>query len=175
MFNFSRIKRQDNFLSDNDFLYIKQECLKLEYVKGEVDRPGTLPTGLVSELYPSHSISVLIDQQLRKKKLISKLKLNRIYVNLFLDGEIPNFHTDSSRKGDLTAIYYLNEPNDTGSNLGCTEFKVRDHILGIPPVENRVVVFDSTIEHRATSFSGSNRYAIALKYVKSKIIDQVHL
>ena len=139
----------------------------LEYVRGEIDRPGTAPTGLVCELNPGHLMTILIDLQLRKTKLIpSKLNLSRVYVNLFLDGEIPNFHTDSKCKGDLTAILYLNEPNDTNAQLGCTEFKVKDYIVGIPPVENRIVVFDSTIEHRATSFIGSDRYAIALKYVR---------
>jgi len=46
---------------------------------------------------------------------------------------------------------------------GETQF-YQEEIKGIRPVAGRIVIFDSNILHKATSFRNQIRYTVALKY-----------
>jgi hypothetical protein len=47
---------------------------------------------------------------------------------------------------------------------GETQFYIDENIYGITPVPNRMVIFDASILHRATSFRSSHRFTVAIKY-----------
>tara|TARA_R100001443_G_scaffold62462_2_gene72396 strand:+ start:313 stop:816 length:504 start_codon:yes stop_codon:yes gene_type:complete len=69
-----------------------------------------------------------------------------------------NFHIDNNYNCK-TAILYLN------TNDGGTEFKFKDKIKFIQSEENKIIVFNSNIEHRAvTSKNCDFRYLINFNY-----------
>jgi hypothetical protein len=47
---------------------------------------------------------------------------------------------------------------------GETQFIVDNEIYGVTPVPNRMVYFDASILHRATSFRNRHRFTVAIKY-----------
>ena len=83
-----------------------------------------------------------------------------MYVNCFAPSETPYFHTDG--KG-ITFLYYPNLEWNLQDG-GETQFYVDGNILGVPPLPNRLVMFDGEIVHRATSFRDRYRFTVAIKY-----------
>ena len=63
----------------------------------------------------------------------------------------------------ITFLYYPNWEWELQEG-GETQFYIDGNILGVPPVPNRLVVFDGMIQHRATSFRNKHRFTIAIKY-----------
>ena len=84
-----------------------------------------------------------------------------MYVNCFAPSENPYFHTDGD--DGVTFLYYVNdrwELNDGGE----TQIIVNDEIKGILPLPNRIVGFDASLLHRATSFRFKHRFTLAAKF-----------
>jgi Rps23 Pro-64 3,4-dihydroxylase Tpa1-like proline 4-hydroxylase len=95
------------------------------------------------------------------KKLNSKAVVE-VRANLapscFLKKDACAFHTDNSYKCK-TAILYLNTCD------GGTEFKINDEIKFIKSEENKIVIFNSDIEHRATKSTNVDfRYILNFNY-----------
>jgi hypothetical protein len=95
------------------------------------------------------------------KKLNSKAVVE-VRANLapscFLKKDACAFHTDNSYKCK-TAILYLNTCD------GGTEFKINDEIKFIKSEENKIVIFNSNIEHRATKSKNVDfRYILNFNY-----------
>ena len=91
-----------------------------------------------------------------------KYNLYRMYINCFAPREIAYFHTDGD-EGDLTFLYYPNmewKLDDGGE----TQIYETDMFTGVPPIPNRIVMFDASLLHRATSFRDRHRFTIAIKY-----------
>ena len=74
-----------------------------------------------------------------------------------------NWHTDISVKS-LTAIFYID------TNNGYTEFKSGEIIN---TVENRIVIFDSNLEHRGVSCTDQKRRTVLnINYIPGELPDQ---
>ena len=156
-----KIKYDDNFLTPEEFVKVYDYCHKAQYSYGEADDYGLPPTGMINQIQAREDIFVMFKQRLKEKiPELRGLSFYRMYVNIFAPGENPYFHQDG--KG-LTCLYYANwdwQLQDGGE----TQFYIDGNILGVPPVPNRLVVFDGMIQHRATSFRNKHRFSIAIKY-----------
>ena len=84
-----------------------------------------------------------------------------MYINCFAPSENPYFHIDG--ESGMTLLYYPNiewSINDGGE----TQFYIDENIYGITPIPNRMVIFDASIFHRATTFRNTHRFTVAIKY-----------
>ena len=154
------IKIYDNFLSAEERQEIYDFCKKQSYYRGEVDRIGCPPTGLISNLDNQNIISKLMKQVTNEKK-----DMFRTYINLFTPNERPYYHIDKNDPNYKTCIYYVNtEKINYMDEGGETYFIQGDFIKGVSFVSGRMVLFDSNIIHKATSFRNKDRYTIAIKY-----------
>jgi hypothetical protein len=149
----------DNIITKENQKIIYEEIIKYKYYYGEVDRTDTPPTGLVSDL-PTNSLTFKI-LNFNLNNLLKDNTLYRSYINLFQPNENPYFHTD--RETGKTVLYYANIEDYKLDEGGETQFYL-DEIKGIRPLPGRVIIFDSNILHKATSFRTYNRYTVALKY-----------
>jgi hypothetical protein len=105
-----------------------------------------------SEYYFNYIIPILA--RLNCKAPI-EIRSNMVINKLF---EKSGWHTDYKYKS-TTAILYLNTCN------GGTEFKINNEIKFINAEENKIVIFPSSIEHRACTSTDSNkRYIINFNY-----------
>ena len=85
-----------------------------------------------------------------------------MYINCFAPSENPYFHIDNDN--GLTFLYYVTN-HDWGENDGGeTQFLINDEIRGVLPLSNRLVGFDATLLHRATSFRDRHRFTLAAKF-----------
>ena len=158
------IKVVDNFFNDDELNYVLNYCFNASYVYGEYDRLGLPPTGMIHQVSENAEFYNLFYN--RTKRLISDLKLERIYINCFAPSENPFFHIDCSDEKAITFLYYSVDqwsPDDGGE----TQFYIDDEIFGVIPKPNRLVYFNSNLLHRATSFRNKHRFTVALKYKSS--------
>ena len=168
-----KISIHDNLFSNeqvNKFRNLMLYTCPFKY--GEVDNPYNKPTGVVcdfGEIYDSlnpeigNVLNTLISQIYEKRKYLENFKINRIYLNLFLPQENPNFHTDGEHI--VTCLYYLNPEYDLDEG-GETQFILNDEIKGIRSKPGRLVIFDGSLKHRATSFRSHPRLTLAIKFHK---------
>jgi len=78
--------------------------------------------------------------------------------SVFFKDKNCDFHTDNNFNCK-TAILYLNTCD------GGTEFKIDNKLKFIQSEENKIVIFDSNIEHRATTSQNSDfRYILNFNY-----------
>ena len=153
----------DDFLSTDDAYSVLDYCKMASYNYGETDTSSTPPTGMVHEICETDEIYKLFSS---KTDLIvdDDLVLNRMYINCFAPTENPYFHTDCDEEGSITFLYYSSD--EWNLDLGGeTQFYANGQIAGVPPVPNRMVYFDSSILHRATTYRDRHRFTIAIKYV----------
>ena len=152
----------DNYFTERQHQFILTYCENCSYKYGEVDNEGTPPTGLIHEIPPTEEIYPLIERRIEQSMGpdANKYSLYRMYVNCFAPGENPYFHKDGR---GITFLYYANMEWDL-QNGGETQFYIDGNILGVPPIPNRLVVFDGMIQHRATSFRNKHRFSVAIKY-----------
>lgn len=152
----------DNFLNTAEHKMAYEYCVSATYRVGERDNQDTPPTGMVHELKSHEFLYKLL---VRKSEMaFPKLKeqmLYRMYVNCFAPGENPYFHIDGDE--GTTLLYYPNLEWSIHEG-GETQFYLEDNIQAIIPRQNRMVIFDASILHRATSFRTKHRYTIAIKY-----------
>lgn len=154
------IKVIDNFLIPDQRDFVIEYCETALYSYGEYDREGLPFTGMVSEIDETKDIYELF--RYKTQHLVSDLELDRMYVNCFAPSENPYFHTDG--EDGITFLYYP----DQGWKLddgGETQFYINGEIRGITPESNRMVYFDASILHRATTFRDRHRFTIAIKYM----------
>ena len=156
------IKFEDNFLSPEEFRMVVNHCYGAEYMWGESDDFGLPPTGMISQIRPHHEPFTLFKTKLKEKcPFLKDMSFYRMYVNCFAPNENPYFHVDG--KG-VTFLYYANEEQWELQDGGETQYYLDGNIYGVPPVPNRLVMFDGMIQHRATSFRNRHRFTIAVKY-----------
>ena len=135
------------------------------YLYGESDEPGGPVTG-VTHYLPEDSLLRLniLSEILNKVPEMKQVKCYQAYFNMFIPGEIPYFHMDDDEENNgITGLYYPQggwKPDDGGE----TQFLMNNTINGIPPIANRLVLFDAHILHRATSFRDRHRFTLALKF-----------
>jgi hypothetical protein len=154
------IKIYDNFLSEKEKQEIYDYCKKQSYHRGEVDRIGCPPTGLISNLDNQNIISKLMKQITNEKK-----DMFRTYINLFIPNEKPYYHQDNNDPNYKTCIYYVNTDKINYMEEGGEPYFIQnDFIKGVSFVSGRMVLFNSNIMHKATSFRNRDRYTIAIKY-----------
>lgn len=152
---------KDEFFDKENFNYITSYCKNESYSYGETDGYELPVTGMIHEIGENSFIYKLFES--KTKSLVSdNLSLYRMYINCFAPLEQPYFHTDGD-PGDITFLYYVNEFWDYQEG-GETQFIVNDEIYGVRPIPNRMVYFDASILHRATSFRNKHRFTIAIKY-----------
>lgn len=178
------IRAIDNFLLDNDFNQVLMYCKNATYSYGEVDvsknnDDESFCVGMVHQMYPITHLNgedIKIKNYSKVFDLLSKecksqfpeineCVLTRMYINCFSPRENPYFHIDSMDPTikSYTCLLYANSGWDIDDG-GETQFYVNDIIYGVPPVPNRMVLFDGRIRHRATTFRNKYRFTIALKY-----------
>ena len=75
--------------------------------------------------------------------------------------------TDSTNGEDITFLYYVPTANWDIDDGGETQFFHNDEMIGVMPFPNRMVYFDATILHKATSFRDRWRWTVAVKYSKT--------
>lgn len=152
----------DNFLEDpNEIIHF---CKNSKYTWGHGDKPGKPKTGMVSKLtVDCPEIKKMLEKIFELKPEFKTKKIKKIYINCFAPSEQPYFHIDAY--SGTTMLYYVNEKYDIDEN-GETQFLGQDDIIyGIRPKPNRLVIFDSNITHRATSFRSTHRFSIAFKFL----------
>jgi hypothetical protein len=181
----------DNFFTKEEHNFISDYCSKASYFYGEGDSGLGEPfnpnycTGLVHEVYYFTEDTPLLDESrliggdptkvINQKKMFDLFSssietrfpqykskdITRMYINCFAALEKSYFHTD----GDVgtTFLYYPNETWDLDDG-GETKFFIDGGFYGIPPIPNRLISFDASIEHTATPFRNRHRFSIAIKY-----------
>ena len=151
----------DDFLSPEDNQYVWFYCLNSSYTYGAVDAPDKNPTGMMCQVPESERFYKIFAEA--TQKIVPDLRLVRIYINCFAPTENPWFHVDSMYENAKTFIYYPACSDDI-DNCGTTQFYIDDYIHGVIPKTNRMIYFDSSITHRATSFRDGHRFTVAVKY-----------
>ena len=164
----------DDFFISKEYLNVVKYCCEADYYWGERDTEQSSPTGMVHEIYDCEDKPVEENNQWiydlffeNTNHLCPNLKLYRMYVNSFAPGENPYFHTDSVDSGDLTFLYYVPSADWDINDGGETQFYYNGDMIGVTPVPNRMVYFDATILHRATSFRDRWRWTVAIKFSKT--------
>ena len=150
----------DRFFSKEEFDYVLKYCENASYTYGEADNYGLPPTGMIHEIPYTEHIHTLFRS--KTEKLVSNIQLYRMYINCFAPSENPYFHSDGD-VGDTTFLYYAT-PSWKLNDGGETQFLVNNEIYGVTPVPNRMVYFDASILHKATTFRDRHRFTIAIKY-----------
>lgn len=155
------IEIRDGFLTKEEFDYTIRYCENdATYTYGEPDNFDLPPTGMVHEIMPGSIIYKLFES--KTKNLVSDIELYRMYINCFAPTENPYFHTDGD-PGDITFLYYPTRQWQLDDG-GETQFLVDNEIYGVTPIPNRLVYFDASIRHRATTFRNKHRFTVAIKY-----------
>lgn len=153
------IKIIDNLITKKEQKIIWDELQTKNYLVGETDGPGLPPTGSVATLEKKDKTFKIINKKL--SNFINIKKLYRSYINCFFPNENPYFHIDKDK--GTTVLYYANLEKYELDEGGETQF-FKKEIKGVLPLPGRIVLFNSNILHKATSFRSKNRYTVAFKY-----------
>jgi hypothetical protein len=158
------IKILDNFLTEREYGVVRQVNSARGYIL-ESDSNELPPTGMTLEILPENLIyQLLADKLYSNFDVVKNLQIYRLYVNCFAPLEWPYYHTDVDiESSGVTCLYYLNESWDINDG-GETQFFMDNEIISVAPIPNRVICFDSTLLHKATSFRNKHRFTIAIKY-----------
>lgn len=152
------ITTEDNFLTTEENKFVLDYCLSAKFRYGTTDNPSTPPNGMVSDILSGSEMYKFF--QSKVERYLNGLKIYWVTVNVFAPEEIPYFHTDCDE--GVTFIYYPQE-NWHMNDGGTTEFFVDNQIIGILPIQNRLLYFDANIPHRATAFRDRYRFTVALR------------
>jgi hypothetical protein len=160
--NSEHIEIINNFFSEKEHNIILNYCLNASYNYGESDNCNTPPVGMVHDIPKSNFVYELLRKKLRDNfSIISEMKLDQMYINCFSPSENPYFHTDGET--GYTFLYYP-QGNWKIDDGGETQFLIDESVHGVFPLPNRIVKFDASILHRATSFRDRHRFTVAIKY-----------
>lgn len=144
---------------------IFEEIINLPYYYGETDNLDSYPTGMVSELNRNHQAYQELLKFCKKENLLSKLKINRAYVNIFAPSENANYHVDSDQDNYKTILYYPHLDFNINEG-GETKFVSENNTLvSILPIPGRIIVFNSNLKHTASPFKNKHRFSIAVKLI----------
>lgn len=149
----------DKLLTPDQHEFVLDYCENAAYHYGETDREDLPPTGMAHLIDPRRDIYELM--RYATAPYSDGKELCEMYINCFAPSERPYFHVDAD--DGITMLYYPNEgwiPDDGGE----TQFYVDGEIRGIVPQPNRLVYFDASILHRATSFRSGHRFTVAIKF-----------
>jgi|TARA_R100001460_G_scaffold84524_1_gene125855 hypothetical protein len=153
----------DNFLDKTIFKEIQKGILENSYFPwyfseyndyfGEkgLDKSKYIHTFYENNNSNSKQYNLLLPiiEKLKCLSLI-KIKINSTnYSNKIIEG---TYHIDNEYKGTKTAVYYLN------TNDGYTKFKKNKKKIN--SVENRMIVFDSNLEHLGTNTTNAKRRVV---------------
>lgn len=157
------IDYRDNFFSDQGFDKLMNYAAKATYKYGESDNYTTPPTGMVHNIEKNSEIWEMLTWRIEELcPFVQCYTPFKISINCFAPREVPYFHPDDD-EGGVTFIYYINPWKlDDG---GCTEIFINNEIRAFPPLPNRMVWFDATLLHRATTRRDDHRFAYAIKYI----------
>ena len=155
----------DNIFSAEEHKYIINYCRKCSYTYGERDTKETHPCGMVHEIPKEDHIYKLMSGKIENDLYpkARKLELFRIYINCFSPADKPYFHTDGPA-GGLTFLYYANDEEWNINDGGETQFYIDGILTGVPPIPNRMAMFDPNQLHCATSFRNRYKFTVAIKY-----------
>jgi hypothetical protein len=157
-----------NFLNKNFFEDLKKLVLESEFAwfqrKTMVSDSNDNLGYFTHSFYNNHKINcetyfkyILPILDKLDAKAIIEVRAN-LCPSVFFKKEKCAFHIDNSFNCK-TAILYLNTCD------GGTEFKIKDKIKFIKSEENKIVIFDSNIKHRAiTSKDSDFRYILNFNY-----------
>lgn len=152
----------DSFLTQREFERVVDYCIRANYNYGESDIKGLPYVGMINEIPETEFVYKLLRKTVSDRfPELAKYKLYRMYINCFAPREVPYFHIDAEE--GYTLLYYTNE-NWQLNDGGETQFLIDDSLHGVLPIPNRMVIFDASILHRATSFRDTHRFTIAIKY-----------
>jgi hypothetical protein len=155
----------DNCFTEEESYKLYKILLSRKYQYGETDNEDTPPTGVVFDIGDSDPLHQLFISKIEECGSVFNIKFDlcfRSYVNLFLPNERPYFHTDGNV---ITCLFYFN-PKYGIDEGGETQFIIDGDVRGIFPEPGRLVVFDGTILHRATSYRNKPRITVAVKFGK---------
>ena len=157
-----------NFLDQQSFQDLKKLIIESEFswfhrktmVIGTTNNLGYF----THSFYNNHKINcnsyfkyILPILEKLNSKAIIEVRAN-LAPSVFFKDKNCDFHTDNNLNCK-SAILYLNTCD------GGTEFKIDNEIKFIKSEENKIVIFNSNIEHRATTSKNSNfRYIINFNY-----------
>lgn len=187
--NYESITVINDFLPEEEYKMIQEYCFGAQYFYGESDnynddKEYKYFTGLVHEIFSSErtdNFLVYTDEienaicakvyDIFSKRIENEFpemkdyKLYRMYVNCFSPNENPYFHIDG--ENGHTFLYYPQEDWKLDDG-GETQFLVDESIHGVFPIPNRIVKFNASIKHKATSFRDRHRFTLAIKYQLDK-------
>lgn len=157
-----QINYQDKFFNEREHSLIYDYCLNANYKFGETDDVNTPQTGVVHNIPEDEFVFRLFKKKISEfDQSLKSYKLYRMYINCFSPAENPYFHIDG--ENGVTLLYYPHMQWDINDG-GETQFYVDGNIYGITPVPNRMVIFDASILHKATTFRNNHRFTVAIKY-----------
>jgi len=152
----------DGFLEKKDLEFVFDYCFKASYSYGEIDYDSAPPTGMVHNIKSDEIIYKIFESKIRDSyDIVQGMNLSRMYINCFAPSENPYFHIDHNA---LTFLYYVNNCVWQINDGGETQFLIDDEIKGVIPLHNRIVGFDASLLHRATSFRDKHRFTVAIKF-----------
>lgn len=109
----------------------------------------------VLNIYGTVIFDMVQDNSILKFKTLKRFYWNWYHQN----STATQFHVDEDKDTTYTILYNLHD------NDGGTEFKINNKIKFIKSEENKIVIFDSSIEHRGkTSKDADFRYIINFNY-----------
>lgn len=154
----------DNIFSIEEHNAIYTYCQDCHYTYGEKDDKDTPPSGMVHNIDPNKKIYQLFADKIESEVYpdVKDMDLYRMYINCFSPAENPMFHTDGDN--GITFLYYANTEEWSVDDGGETQFYMDGNIYGITPESNRLVMFDASLVHRATTFRDKYRFTVAIKY-----------
>ena len=167
----------DNFLSQEDFLTIKNTFFPQDlnnpnnfswnYQKGIVRDPELGPTGYEEHdwmynrpLYSSSDGLRFDKHYFIVKPIINKLKIKKLFdvrANLLVPTPTHiyhEFHTDR-KIPHRVALFYVTD---------CNGFTVLKDTTKVECIENRLLIFDGSIEHRSVTSTDNLRCTININY-----------
>ena len=150
----------DDYLSIDEYKKTWEFVQQADYHPGEKDHHDSYPIGMVAELKTDNAATFRLFP-----RTVNGAHLTRCYINYYSQGEVSAFHTDHDDPDSYTLLYYPC-PTYSLDEGGTTELYIGNHITGIQSVANRLLIFKSTITHRATPFKSHQRFTIAFKYQK---------
>lgn len=158
------LKYKDNFLEDDFINYIHNYFLTIPHYYGH----STIGNGIGTCFY-NHEFNLdtpLIQYLCFKvqKECERNLAFLRVYINVQHNNMDGSFHKDD---GDMTVLLMLSKT--LKKNSGQFEIKKNNILKKIDFVKNRIIFFDSTLEHRGTAPKEKNEVRITLAF-KTKLL-----
>ena len=173
------IEIYDEFLPVAEFNKFAEDVKNYPFYYGERDNPNQEPTGLMSNLKDDSELHLYFMDRLNNLKIVDGLVHERSMLNFFAPNEKPNFHNDWTAK---TILFYFNTEWNIDDG-GETKFLFQQDfidgieyneagnmpiILGVPPIPNRLVIFNGEVMHTASAFKTKARISLAMKFQEPK-------